>query len=59
MSPEAQDLIAKLLVKDPTKRLPLTQIPLHPWIRKNVPRSTLQQHLSDEDFRTIFPGQGY
>ncbi|OAA74140.1 serine/threonine-protein kinase Eg2 [Cordyceps fumosorosea ARSEF 2679] len=35
VSPEAADLIKKLLVLDPEKRIPLDQIPLHPWIVKH------------------------
>ncbi|RDA84520.1 hypothetical protein CP532_1506 [Ophiocordyceps camponoti-leonardi (nom. inval.)] len=35
VSPEANDLIKKLLVLDPEKRLPLEQIQLHPWIVKH------------------------
>jgi serine/threonine protein kinase len=36
VSPSAQDLICKLLVKDPKKRLHLQQVPEHPWIIKNA-----------------------
>ncbi|KAI1384752.1 kinase-like protein [Hypoxylon trugodes] len=32
VSPEAKDLIHKLLVVDPNKRLPLEQVQKHPWI---------------------------
>ncbi|KAJ4158268.1 uncharacterized protein LMH87_008801 [Akanthomyces muscarius] len=35
VSPEAADLIKKLLVLDPEKRIPLDQIPMHPWIVKH------------------------
>ncbi|SPO00104.1 probable protein kinase Eg22 [Cephalotrichum gorgonifer] len=34
VSDEAKDLIKKLLVVDPTKRLPLDQVQEHPWITK-------------------------
>jgi serine/threonine protein kinase len=35
VSSGARDLVAKLLVKDPQKRLPLKQVPFHPWIQKH------------------------
>ncbi|GBE85210.1 Serine/threonine-protein kinase ark1 [Sparassis crispa] len=34
VSPEARDLIAKLLQYDPEKRLPLTEVRRHPWVVK-------------------------
>lgn len=36
VSPQAKDLIRKLLVKDPAKRLPLDQVLHHPWITANA-----------------------
>ncbi|PHH70437.1 hypothetical protein CDD80_6009 [Ophiocordyceps camponoti-rufipedis] len=35
VSPEATDIIKRLLVLDPEKRLPLEQVQLHPWIVKH------------------------
>ncbi|POR37925.1 Serine/threonine-protein kinase ark1 [Tolypocladium paradoxum] len=35
VSPEASDLIKKLLVLDPEKRIPLEQVQQHPWILKH------------------------
>ncbi|RMJ27741.1 serine threonine-protein kinase [Aspergillus sp. HF37] len=35
VSPEARDLIKKLLVLDPEKRITLEEIPRHPWIVKH------------------------
>ncbi|RJE21140.1 serine threonine-protein kinase [Aspergillus sclerotialis] len=35
VSPEARDLIKRLLVLDPEKRIPLDEIPRHPWIVKH------------------------
>jgi aurora kinase, other len=32
VSNEAKDLICRLLVKDPNQRLPLSEIPKHPWV---------------------------
>ncbi len=55
MSPDAQDLIAKLLVKEPSQRLPLDRIPTHPWILKNAPRHSLQQYLPAKTFAALFP----
>jgi len=37
VSPECRDLIAKLLVADPAKRLHLAQIYDHPWFAKDLP----------------------
>ncbi|KAG9307281.1 hypothetical protein G9A89_017109 [Geosiphon pyriformis] len=34
ISPEAQDIIVSLLQHDPSKRLPLAKIAIHPWIIK-------------------------
>ncbi|XP_020682610.1 serine/threonine-protein kinase Aurora-3-like [Dendrobium catenatum] len=36
VSPEAKDLISKLLVKDSSKRLSLQKILEHPWIVQNA-----------------------
>lgn len=36
VSPDAQDLIVKLLRKDPRHRLPLRDIPTQPWILRHV-----------------------
>ncbi|KAK6864865.1 serine/threonine-protein kinase [Apiospora arundinis] len=35
VSPEARDIIKKLLVLDPDKRIPLEQVQQHPWILKH------------------------
>ncbi|KAK6079273.1 serine threonine-protein kinase eg2 [Seiridium cupressi] len=35
VSPEARDLIKRLLVLDPDKRIPLEQVQQHPWIIKH------------------------
>ncbi|KAG0647525.1 Serine threonine-kinase ark1 [Hyphodiscus hymeniophilus] len=35
VSPEAKDLIKRLLVLDPEKRIPLDQVQKHPWIIKH------------------------
>lgn len=36
VSPLARDLMLKLLVKDPAARLPLKDVPNHPWIKANL-----------------------
>lgn len=36
ISPQAKDLISKLLVKDSTQRLPLNHVLTHPWIVSNA-----------------------
>lgn len=38
VSPEAKDLIKRLLVLDPEKRIPLDQVKKHPWIIKHCVR---------------------
>lgn len=37
VSPEASDLIKKLLQHDPERRFPLDQVEKHPWVVKNKP----------------------
>jgi len=39
VSEDAQDLIRKLLVKDPRKRMKLTSIPKHPWVLRNTSKT--------------------
>ena len=34
LSFEVKDFVSKILVKDPTKRLPLEEVLRHPWITK-------------------------
>lgn len=34
VQPDAQDLISRLLRKDPKKRLPLDQVSKHPWVQR-------------------------
>jgi len=36
VSSGARDLISKILVKDQSKRMKLTDIPKHPWITQNL-----------------------
>jgi aurora kinase, other len=45
---DAQDLIRKLLVKDPSKRMSLSQIPYHPWIRRALTKSKKTTPLSQK-----------
>jgi serine/threonine protein kinase len=39
-SEEAKDLLLKLLVRMPEKRLPLPQVPSHPWIVHNAKKAS-------------------
>lgn len=39
-SEDAKDLLSKLLVRDPSKRLPLLEVPSHPWIVKNARKAS-------------------
>lgn len=43
MSPEAKDLLSKVLVLDPKQRLPLSSVLKHPWIQKYAPLYTPEQ----------------
>lgn len=36
VTPGARDLIGRLLVKDPTKRMDLKDVPKHPWIVQHM-----------------------
>ncbi|KAI9291020.1 kinase-like protein [Neoconidiobolus thromboides FSU 785] len=45
--PELEDLIIKLLEKDPSKRLSLEQAKLHPWIIKDL--DDVEQYTKDGD----------
>ena len=38
VQPDAQDLIRRLLRKRPSERLPLTEVPKHPWVLRNLPK---------------------
>lgn len=40
VSPEARDLIIRLLQYDPEKRIPLTEVRRHPWIVKYRSKSS-------------------
>ncbi|TAQ83954.1 hypothetical protein B7494_g7716 [Chlorociboria aeruginascens] len=49
VSPEARDLIKRLLVLDPEKRIPLDQVQKHPWIIKHClkgERATMRESKS-------------
>lgn len=41
LSPECEDLIRKIVVKDPENRLTLSEIQKHPWYLKNLPEGAL------------------
>lgn len=41
ISSECEDLIRKMVVKDPAKRLTLKEIQMHPWYLKNLPEGAL------------------
>ena len=34
LSEDAKDLLSKLLLKDPSQRIPLEDVPQHPWVLK-------------------------
>jgi aurora kinase len=49
VSPEARDLIKKLLVLDPEKRIPLEEIQRHPWIVKHCVKDAKRTSGSSKD----------
>ncbi|OQD70162.1 hypothetical protein PENDEC_c026G06666 [Penicillium decumbens] len=49
ISPEARDLIKKLLVLDPEKRIPLDDIQRHPWIVKHCVKDAKRSSGSSKD----------
>lgn len=42
MSPELQDLLGRMLVKDPGQRITMPGIMAHPWFQKNMPPGLLE-----------------
>ncbi|GJP42793.1 hypothetical protein CLOM_g2324 [Closterium sp. NIES-68] len=46
VSPDAKDLIRRLLVKDPSARLALRDVLVHPWIQKYAQRKPREQALA-------------
>ncbi|KAJ5788110.1 hypothetical protein N7457_003100 [Penicillium paradoxum] len=48
VSPEAKDLIKKLLVLDPAKRIPLEEIQRHPWIVKHCVKDDRKRSSSKD-----------
>ncbi|TYH41700.1 hypothetical protein ES332_D11G011500v1, partial [Gossypium tomentosum] len=62
LSPGARDLIARILIVDPTKRLTIPGIPQHPWFQPYLPRylavsptDTTQQaqNIDDDIFQHV------
>ncbi|KAJ9315977.1 hypothetical protein DTO271D3_3763 [Paecilomyces variotii] len=51
VSPEARDLIERLLVLDPEKRIPLDEIQRHPWILKHCMKSDKTTEKASKDGR--------
>ncbi|KAJ5668828.1 Serine/threonine-protein kinase ark1 [Penicillium macrosclerotiorum] len=51
VSPEAKDLIKRLLVLDPEKRIPLDEIQRHPWIVKHCTKDAKRSSGSSKDGR--------
>lgn len=41
VSPELKDLLSKMLVDNPTQRISMAQIQLHPWYTKDLPEGVL------------------
>lgn len=53
VSDGARDLIAKLLMHDPSKRLPLSGVLAHPWIRNNAHALDTRQQLPPDCTSTV------
>lgn len=50
ISEEAKNLLRRLLVKDPSKRLcPVKLVLFHPWITKYAPRDVLETLIGSTD----------
>ncbi|KAJ5750872.1 Serine/threonine-protein kinase ark1 [Penicillium manginii] len=49
VSPEARDLIKRLLVLDPEKRIPLDEIQRHPWILKHCVKEAKRSSASSKE----------
>ncbi|GAD98295.1 serine/threonine protein kinase (Ark1), putative [Paecilomyces variotii No. 5] len=52
VSPEARDLIKRLLVLDPEKRIPLDEIQRHPWILKHCLKNEKTTEKPSKDGRS-------
>lgn len=50
ISPDAQDILQKILEKDPTKRISISQLKAHPWVQ-------LQQRLRGKSYPPAEPVQ--
>ena len=50
LSPDARDLICRLLQKNPAERIPLQEIPAHNWVRGPAQqvRTAVYPHLISE-----------
>ena len=62
ISGEAKDLISKMLVKDPTKRLNIQQVKAHPWCAEAIsrtietmPKMELEKEKSVKEFSLFKP----
>mmetsp|Transcript_18816 Transcript_18816/g.32119 ORF Transcript_18816/g.32119 Transcript_18816/m.32119 type:complete len:375 (-) Transcript_18816:784-1908(-) len=56
ISAECRDLLSRMLVLDPTKRLTMQQITEHPWFRLNLPPDALAMNtnfLTNTDFSGV------
>ena len=52
-SNEAKDIISKLLVKDPTKRYTALKAYEHPWVKREVSKSTEDATFSEEVYKGL------
>lgn len=55
VSPECKDLLSRIFVADPAKRIPIEDIWGHPWFRENLPGDLLASY---DTMDTENPGQG-
>lgn len=55
VSEEAKDLVSKLLIKDPTKRLSAEQCLDHPWIKGAAPSAVGERNWNDVQSRRHHP----
>lgn len=56
MSPECQDLIKHILVRDPLQRYTIADIVQHPWFAKDLPEGALAMNNRFLETQPVGPG---
>ena len=50
LSAEIKDLIAQMLIVDPARRIPIAQIPAHPWLAPGMASATAVMEDAPVDY---------